>query len=175
MDYCPDSANNCIDSGLSIHVTHLVRFEWRGKIMTEEIIEKYGKRVKYSKNEIKTLHEGGHRIRHIKRLSEVAPQYSIEAEVVKSRNCNSGHIEGQKLIMDVDGNLISKYCPKKMCVYLISQLTGPVLVINERFSEGLPPNNFHFMRYVRCPDVGVNCMGYGEVMVKVQVVPRITG
>jgi hypothetical protein len=75
--------------------------------------------------------------------------------------------------MDVDGNLISKYCPKRMCVYLVSQLTIPIAVINERFSEGLPPNDFHFMRYVRCPDVGVECMGYGKVMLKIRVVPRI--
>jgi len=26
---------------------------------------------------------------------------------------------------------------------------------------------------VRCPDTGVECMGYGEVMLKVQVVPRV--
>jgi uncharacterized repeat protein (TIGR04076 family) len=143
--------------------------------MSNDVLKKYGKRVNYSEQELKTLHEGGHRIRHLQRISEAAPQFSIEAEVVKSRNCNSGHIEGQKIIMDVDGNVISKYCPKRMCVYLLSQLTGPIAVINERFSEGLPPNDFHFMRYVRCPDVGVECMGYGEVMLKIQVVPRIAG
>jgi hypothetical protein len=60
-----------------------------------------------------------------------------------------------------------------MCVYLISQLTIPVALINERLSEGLEPNDFHFMRYVRCPDTGVDCYGYGEVMLKVQVVPRV--
>jgi hypothetical protein len=72
----------------------------------------------------------------------------------------------------VDGNFISKLCPKKMCVYLISQLMIPVALINERLSEDLEPADFHFMRYVRCPDVGVECYGYGEVMLKVQVVPR---
>ena len=61
-----------------------------------------------------------------------------------------------------------------MCVYLMSQLTIPVALINERLSEGLAPDDFHFMRTVRCPDTGVNCLGYGEVMVKVQVVPRKT-
>jgi hypothetical protein len=62
-----------------------------------------------------------------------------------------------------------------MCVYLVSQLTIPVALINERLSEDLEPNLFHFMHYVRCPDVGVECAGYGEVMLKVQVVPRHTG
>jgi len=140
--------------------------------MTKEVIRKYGNRVKYSEKELETLHEGGHRIRHIERLSKTAPLYSIEAEVIKSRNCNSGHLEGQKFILDVDGNFITKYCPKKMCVYLISQLSIPVALINERLSEGFEPNDFHFMRYVRCPDVGVECYGYGEVMLRVKVIPR---
>ena len=59
-----------------------------------------------------------------------------------------------------------------MCLYLISQLTIPVALINERISEALDPNDFHFMRYVRCPDAGVECYGYGEVMLKVRVGPR---
>lgn len=141
--------------------------------MTKEVIKKYGNRVKYSERELETLHEGGHRIRHIERISEIAPLYSIEAEVIKSRNCNSGHLEGQKFILDVDGNFITKYCPKRMCVYLISQLSIPVALINERLSEGLEPNDFHFMRYVRCQDVGVECYGYGEVMLNVKVIPRV--
>jgi len=139
----------------------------------EEVITRYGKRVGYSEPEIKKFHEGGHRIRQVLHLSRAAGKYSIKAEVVESKNCNSGHKVGQTLILDVDGNLISKLCPKKMCVYLISQLTIPVALINERLSEGHEPNDFHFMRYVRCPDVGVECLGYGEVMLKVQAFSRV--
>lgn len=141
--------------------------------MDKDVIEEYGHRVGYSDSEIDTFGEGGHRIRHINRLSQAAPLYSIEAQVVRSRHCNSGHTEGQKFILDVDGNLIAKLCPKKMCVYLVSQLSIPVAQINERLSEGHDPADFHFMRYVRCPDVGVECLGYGEVMLKVQVIPRV--
>jgi hypothetical protein len=141
--------------------------------MTEEIIKKYGQRVGYTESEVAKFHEGGHRIRQVKRLSQVASLYSIEATVVHAKHCNSGHTVGQKLILDVDGNLISKLCPKRMCVYLISQLTIPVALINERLSEGLEPNDFHFMRYVRCPDASIECYGYGEVMMKVNVVPRV--
>ena len=42
----------------------------------------------------------------------------------------------------------------------------------ERLSEGLDPNGFHFMRYVRCLDTGVECMGYGEVTICVKVIKR---
>ena len=140
-----------------------------------EILKRYGERVRYNEAEVEKFKEGGHRVRHVKRLSQAAPKHTIEAEVVTSRHCNSGYKTGDKFILDVDGNFINKLCPKRMCVYLISQLTIPVALINERLSEELDPNQFHFMHYVRCPDVGVECAGYGEVMLKVQVVPRQSG
>ena len=141
--------------------------------MTDKMIKRYGQRVGYTESEIERFHDGGHRIRHVNRLSRAASKHSIVAEVVASNNCNSGHSVGQTFTLDVDGNFIAKHCPKRMCAYLISQLTIPVALINERLSEGLEPDDFHFMRYVRCPDTGVNCYGYGEVMLKVQVVARV--
>ena len=141
--------------------------------MENNIINSFGQRLGYSSPEMKLFEEGGHRIRHVKRLAKAAAHYSIQAEVVKSRHCNSGHEIGQKFILDVDGNFITKLCPKRICVYLISQLTLPVAMINERLSEGLEPNDFHFMRYVKCPDAGVECLGYGEVTMKVNVIPRV--
>ena len=138
----------------------------------DKIIKRYADRVGYSNAECEKLTDGIPRVRHIRRVFKAAPLYSIEAEVMMARHCSSGYIEGEKFVLDVDGNLIAKFCPKRLCVYLISQLTIPVALINERLSENLDPNAFHFMRYVRCPDVGVECSGYGEVMVRVGVVPR---
>ncbi len=137
-----------------------------------EILKRYGERVGYDESELKKFQEGSHRTRHVRRLSQAASQYTVDAEVVQSRHCNTGYRIGDKFIMDVDGNFIGKLCPKRLCVYLVSQLTVPVALINERLSEGLDPNQFHFMHYVRCPDVGVDCSGYGEVMLRIQVVPR---
>ena len=56
--------------------------------MTEEIIQRYGQRVGYTEAEIQKFHKGGHRTRHVKRLSQAASRYSIEATVVKARHCN---------------------------------------------------------------------------------------
>ena len=102
-------------------------------------------------------------------FSACAPQ---EAEVVEARHCNSGYKTGDKFILDIDGNFISKLCPKRLCVYLVSQLAIPVALINERVREGLAPNGFHFMHIVKCLDAGVECKGYGETTVKVAVVER---
>jgi hypothetical protein len=54
--------------------------------MTEEIIKKYGKRVGYTESELEAFHEGGHKIRQVKRLSRAAAKYSTEAEMVNSKS-----------------------------------------------------------------------------------------
>lgn len=138
----------------------------------DDLIERYSRRVGYSASESEKLREGAHQVRHITNLAKAAPLYSIEAEVVKARHCNSGYREGDTFVLDVDGNFIARLCPKRLCVYLLAQLTVPVALINERLGENLAPGEFHFMRYLRCPDVGIECSGYGEVMLRVSVVPR---
>lgn len=113
--------------------------------MDSSIIKKFGQRLGYNESEMKLFEKGEHRIRHVKRLAKAAALYSIEAEVVKSRHCDSRHEAGQKMFLDVDGNFLMKLCPPRLCVYLISQLTLPVAMINERLSEGLNPNDFHLL------------------------------
>ena len=49
-----------------------------------------------------------------------------------------------------------------------SEQSGYVISGSLRFIFG----DFHFMRYVRCLDVGVECLGFGEVMMQVSVIPR---
>jgi len=137
-------------------------------------LRRYAARVGYSDEEMAQFRQGDPRLRLIERLAQVAARYSIVAEVVKSCNCNSGYRVGDRFVLDVAGNFLPELCPKRLCVYLLSQLTVPVALINERLSEGLDPNLFHFMPQVRCPDVGVECGGYGEVRLEIKVVtPRI--
>ena len=59
--------------------------------MPGEQIKKYGQRVGYAEKEMELFQDKGHRISQVKRLSEAASLYSIEAEVIKTRHCNSGH------------------------------------------------------------------------------------
>jgi hypothetical protein len=138
----------------------------------EEVLKRFGERVGYGASDLQNFSEDDPRLRLMERLAEDAAKYSIQAKVVASRHCNSGYKIGDKFVMDVDGNFISKLCPNRLCVHLISQLVVPVALINERLSEGLEPNGFTFMRQVRCSDVGIECSGYGGVMLKVSVVPR---
>lgn len=134
---------------------------------------RFAQRVGYTPEEMELFQEGDPRLRLIHRLVKAAPKYSIVAEVVQAKNCNSGYQTGDKIILDVDGNFISKLCPERLCVYAMAQFAVPVALINERLSEGLEPNQFHFMKFVQCPDLGANCAGYGQVRFEIKVVPRI--
>ncbi|MFH1035366.1 MAG: hypothetical protein V1806_12730 [Pseudomonadota bacterium] len=139
---------------------------------TDDILARYAARVGYGPRELAALPPDDPRVRHIHRLARAAPLYSIRAEVVAARHCNSGYQVGDSFILDVDGNFIAKLCPQRLCVYLMSQMVLPVALINERLSEGLEPGAFHFVRQLSCPDQGVECAGYGQVRLAVSVAPR---
>lgn len=141
--------------------------------MAKDILKRFAARVGYSPADLEHFPEGDPRLRQMEKLAKAAPRFSIEAKVMKSRHCNSGYQVGDRFIMDIDGNFLTKLCPQKICVYLASQLIVPVALINERLSEGLDPNAFHFMHFVKCLDVGVECSGYGEVMLEMKAVPRV--
>ena len=139
----------------------------------KKYLRHFGDRVGYTEAQMEQIPGDDPRVRQINRLTRAAARYSIQAEVVSAQHCNSGYQVGDRFILDVDGNFVTKLCPARLCVYLVAQMQVPVALINERLSEGLDPNQFHFMKYVRCPDAGVECAGYGEVMVKVSVIPRV--
>jgi uncharacterized repeat protein (TIGR04076 family) len=136
-------------------------------------LKRFGRRVGYTPEGMELFKQGDPRLRQMHRLSQAAPKYSIVAEVVQAKNCNSGYQIGDKFVLDVDGNFITKLCPQRMCVYAMAQFMVPVALINERLSEDLDPNQFHFMKFVQCPDQGVDCAGYGRVRFGMKVVPRI--
>jgi len=96
---------------------------------------------------------------------------TLVAEVVESHGCNSQHKVGDKFYMDGAGNLISKLCPKRMCVYAISALPPAVFAANELLYAGADPNQMRFNR-TGCFDVGVKCGGWGRVIMEIRVEER---
>lgn len=58
-------------------------------------------------------------------------------------------------MLGADGDFTAKLCPKRMCVYAMTQLVVPMALIDKRLSGGREPNAFHYMHQVAWPDVGV--------------------
>lgn len=93
---------------------------------------------------------------------------TIVVDVVESHGCNSGHKVGDKLCFDGAGNLLTKRCPEKVCVYAMNAMTPLIYAANELFYAGVDPNGMRFRR-AACIDVGVKCGGWGRVVMELSV------
>jgi len=96
---------------------------------------------------------------------------TIVVEVVDSHGCNSQHKVGDKFYFDGAGNLLTKLCPKKVCIYALHAATGMIFASNELLYAGVDPNEMRFKR-AGCFDVGVQCGGWGRVVLEISVVDR---
>jgi len=96
---------------------------------------------------------------------------TIVIEVVESHGCNSQHKAGDRFYFDGAGNLLTKLCPKKICVYALSPLAQLIFAANELFYTGTDPNDMRFKR-AGCFDVGVRCGGWGHIVMEIKVEDR---
>ena len=96
---------------------------------------------------------------------------TIVLEVVESHGCNSRHKIGDKLYFDGAGNLLTKRCPEKVCVYAMNAATPLIYASNELFYAGADPNEMRFKR-AACIDVGVQCGGWGRIVLELSVQDR---
>jgi len=96
---------------------------------------------------------------------------TIIVEVVESHGCNSQHKVGDRFYFDGAGNLLTKLCPKKICIYALSAAASMVFTANELFYAGVDPNEMRFKR-AGCFDVGVQCGGWGHIVMEIRVEDR---
>ena len=96
---------------------------------------------------------------------------TIVVEVVESHGCNSQHKVGDKFYFDGAGNLITKLCPERICIYALSSASKLIFASNELFYAGVDPNEMLFNR-AGCFDVGVQCGGWGHIVMKIRVEDR---
>ncbi len=98
-------------------------------------------------------------------------QRTIVFEVVESTGCNSQHVAGTCFYFTGDGNLISSMAPKRACAFILPVMTQMIFTIHELWYAGADANTMCFKR-AGCFDVGVNCGGWGRVVVQARVMER---
>ncbi|MFW9970395.1 MAG: hypothetical protein ACFFDF_09360 [Candidatus Odinarchaeota archaeon] len=92
-------------------------------------------------------------------------------EVIESHGCNSQHKVGDKFYFDGAGNLLTKLCPKKICIYALAELDKMIFAASELLMAGVNPNNMRFKRS-SCFDVGLKCGGWGQIVMELTVMDR---
>ena len=96
---------------------------------------------------------------------------TIVIKVVESNGCNSQHKVGDKFYFDGAGNLLTKLCPQRICIYALSSIASLIFTSNELFYAGVDPNEMRFRR-AGCFDVGVQCGGWGHIVIELSVEDR---
>ena len=96
---------------------------------------------------------------------------TIAIKKVESQGCNSHHKVGDKFYFDGAGNLITKLSPKRICIYALSSIASLIFTSNELFYAGIDPNETRFKR-AGCFDVGVQCGGWGHIVMELSVEDR---
>lgn len=125
----------------------------------------------YSDEEMKTFRENPRNEEVLAQASALMNK-TIILEVVESHGCNSRHRVGDKFYFDGAGNLLTELCPKKVCAYSLSSALMMVFTANEMLYAGLDPNQIRFKR-AGCFDVGLQCGGWGRIVLELRVEERL--
>ncbi len=136
----------------------------------ESVWDFFQKHVGYTDEEMKEFRENP-RNEDVLSKGRALMNKTIVVEVVKSHGCNSQHKEGDKFYFDGAGNLITKLCPKRVCIYALSSVATAIFASNELFYAGVDPNEMRFKR-AGCFDVGVRCGGWGHIVMEIRVEDR---
>ena len=127
-------------------------------------------RLGYTDEEMKLFRENPRNVDVMSKAGELMNK-TIVFEVVKSHGCNSQHKVGDKIYFDGAGNLLTTLGPKRICIYALGAMEKLIYGANELFYAGVDPNDLRFKR-VGCFDVGVQCGGWGNIVMEIRVEDR---
>jgi uncharacterized repeat protein (TIGR04076 family) len=128
------------------------------------------RRLKYTDEEFEQFKADPRNADVLSKTAELTKKI-IVLEVVASHGCNSGYKVGDKLYFDGAGNLLTKMCPERVCGYSLNAALMMVYAANEMIYAGVDPNEMRFKR-ASCFDVGLECGGWGKVVLELRVEDR---
>ena len=127
-------------------------------------------RLGYTDEEMERF-RGDPRNHDVLRTGPTMTSKTIVFEVVASRGCNALHEVGDRFYFTGDGLLLTKMNPRRICAFLMPNMTTAIFAIGEMFYAGVDPNEMRFRRS-GCFDVGVGCGGWGNVILEGRVMDR---
>ena len=128
------------------------------------------KRLGYTNEQMKKFRENPRNEDVLSKAPELLKK-TIIAEVIYSHGCNSQHGVGDKFYFDGAGNLLTKLCPERICVYALNAITSQVFTANELLYAGVDPNEMRFKR-AACFDVGLERGGWGRIVMEIRLEDR---
>ena len=136
----------------------------------EEMWNAMQEHLGYTDEEMKIFRENPRNADVLSKGAELLGK-TIVVEIIESHGCNTQHKKGDKFYFDGAGNLLTKLCPKKICIYALSAAAMLIFTSNELLYAGVDPNEMRFKR-TGCFDVGIHCGGWGHIIMEIRVEDR---
>ena len=100
------------------------------------------------------------------RLAAIS-RITVSFEVTKASGCVIGHRPGDTYVFPRGGAMDLRNSSGHLCPFLMPPMTRIMWLIQERVWEGLDPLPLYAVGH--CDDVGLDCGGWGRVVVEAQV------
>lgn len=136
----------------------------------EDVWQFYQKHLGYADEEMKKFKANPRNADVISKAPALMNK-TIVIEVVEAHGCNSRHQAGDKFYFDGSGNLLTRLCPGRLCFGAMSAMPALISAAQELFYAGVDPNEMRFKR-VGCVDIGINCGGWGRVLMDLKMEDR---
>lgn len=127
------------------------------------------KRLGYTDDELTQFKKMPRNLKILEKAGELVNK-TVIFEVVQSRGCNIEHKIGDQFIFSAEGYMLAHKCPKKICPYIMPAMSRLMWVIQERIYESLEPKPYFYRAH--CEDVGIDCGGWGRVVIEAKIVDR---
>ncbi|UCG37868.1 MAG: hypothetical protein JSV00_06605 [bacterium] len=124
------------------------------------------KRLGYNDREMEKFRADERNERVVSKIPSLMKKRLV-LEVVASHGCNSQHQVGDRFVFDAFGNLDTRQCPDQVCVFLLGGAQNLLYAGMELFLADADPNRMTFKR-THCADVGLECGGWGKVVVELK-------
>jgi uncharacterized repeat protein (TIGR04076 family) len=138
--------------------------------INEDVWQFYQKHLGYTDEEMKKFRQNPRNADVISKAQALMNK-TIVIEVVEAHGCNSRHKAGDKFYFDGSGNLLTKLCPSRICFGALGAMPSLISMAHELFYAGVDPNEMRFKR-AGCIDIGINCGGWGRVIMDIKVEDR---
>jgi uncharacterized repeat protein (TIGR04076 family) len=135
--------------------------------VSEEVWKYVQKLLGYTDLEMKKLRQNPRNQELVSRAPSLM-NTRIILEVVDSHGCNKQHKVGDKFYFDGGGGLLTRLCPEKVCLLALAAVSPLVQTAIEQLYADVDPNKMMFRRF-GCPDVGLECDGWGHIVMELHV------
>ena len=139
--------------------------ERRRLITSEDLWQRIQQAMGYTDEEIAIAKSSPYQRRVLESGSQLV-RTKIIGEVVEAKNCVA-HGVGARYVMRGNGVVRTADCSESLCINVLSLLAPVYAIVFDRIADGRDLKGFTY--FIRCPDTGIECGGFGTALIKVTV------